>query len=271
MKTVSARTKKIIIAALVLIILICMAALCVSSWKKYRAQETYEHLKTAAVRESSSPLKLPEWEAQEKIPLKERYESFPEVDFAPLWEINEEVCGWIRVPGTDVDYPILRNGDAEDLYDTYYLNTTIDGMEGLPGAIYMEPCNSPEFTDYNTVIYGHNMANGAMFTSLHRYREEGFLEEHPYVYIVTPEKKLVYEIASAVVSDDRHIMYSYDFEKLDDRQAFLELLAENSDERSQYRADFTPESAERILTLSTCIGNEKDRRFLVTAVLKEEE
>lgn len=269
MKQLSNKARWIISAALVLVILICVASIAIPAWKRHQARKRYEQLKTAALVENDrDSIEIPQIDFPT---LSERYEEFPEVDFAPLWEVNEEVCAWIRVPGTKVDYPVLRNGDADDPYDTYYLEYTIDGVEGRPGTIYMEPCNSPEFTDYNTVLYGHNMNDETMFGTLHRYDDETFFLEHPYIYIVTPEKNLVYEIASAVFLDDRHIMFSYDFRNEDDRQEYLELLAESSDERNHYREGVTPTAEDSLLTLSTCVLHEKDRRFLITAVLRAEE
>ena len=100
------------------------------------------------------------------------YEGCP-VDFAGMWETNEDVYAWITVPGTVIDYPILQH--ATD--NTYYLNYNIDGSYGYPGCIYTENMNSKEFTDNNTVIYGHNMKNGTMFAGLHKFEDAAFSME----------------------------------------------------------------------------------------------
>ena len=92
------------------------------------------------------------------------------IDFDALWETNKDVYAWITIPGTVIDYPILQH----ETDDSYYLNYTIDGVEGYPGCIYTERVNSKEFTDNNTVIYGHNMRNGTMFTDLHKFRDADF-------------------------------------------------------------------------------------------------
>lgn len=268
------KTKLLIGAVVIAIVVVGAAAAGVLSWRNYQAQMDRECLQTAAVQENIGDLiEFQEVELPEPIPpIAERYEDFPDVDFNSQWEINEDVCAWIRIPGTHVDYPILRRGDAENIYDSYYLNVTIDGQEGLPGSIYIEPCNSSEFTDFNTVIYGHNMRVKTMFGDLHGYDNEEYFEEHPYAYIVTPNRSLVYRVASAVYFDDRHIMYTYNhFQEQEAREKYLEALNGNKDSRNKYQEDVTITPDDRIITMSTCVGGESNRRFLVTAVLIDEQ
>lgn len=271
MKALSKKTKLIISIVLVVLILICVAAIAIPAIKKNQAKKTYEYLQMAAVKEQDSSgisgTDLPE----ESIASK--YKDFPGIDFEPLWDKNTDVVAWIRIPNTDpiVDYPILRKQDAESPYDSYYLNATIDGTEGLPGSIYMEPCNSSNFQDYNTVLYGHNMKDRTMFGGLREYASEEYAKEHPYIYIVTPEKNFVYEVASAVYMDDRHLMFGIDYLSEEGRQAYLDVLTENTDSRNMYRSDVTITPDDRWITLSTCVGDEDDRRLLITAVLREEQ
>lgn len=79
-----------------------------------------------------------------------------DIDFAALKEENSDVYAWIYVPGTNVDYPVLQHPTD----DAYYLEHNMDGSKGLPGCIYSESVNTKDFTDPNTVLYGHNMKNG---------------------------------------------------------------------------------------------------------------
>lgn len=255
------------------VVIIGVGAAVFGLWSR-QGQKDMECLQMATIQQNIGDLiEFQEVELPEPIPpIAERYEEFPEIDFDEQWEINEDVCAWIRIPGTHVDYPILRKGDAKSLYDSYYLNVTIDGVEGLPGSIYIEPCNSSEFTDFNTVIYGHNMRVKTMFGDLHGYDNEEYFEEHPYAYIVTPNRSLVYRVASAVYFDDRHIMYTYDhFQEQEAREKYLEALNGNKDSRNKYQEDVPITADDRIITMSTCVGGENNRRFLVTAVLIDEQ
>lgn len=189
------------------------------------------------------------------------------IDFEALKEINPDVYAWIHIPGTKVDYPILRSSSD----DNYYLKHTIDGTAGYPGALYTEKYNSRTFEDFNTVIYGHNMKDDSMFGGLYEYTDPAYWKDRQEVIIYTPEKKLTYQIFAAVVYDDRHILESYNFEEEKDRQAFLDSLNSLRDMRSNLDDEIQVGPSDRILTLSTCIGAEDHHRYLVEAVLVEEE
>lgn len=188
------------------------------------------------------------------------------IDFDALKELNPDIYAWIEIPGTAVDYPIVQSPTD----DSYYLDHTIEGAAGYPGSIYTEGVNAKDFSDFNTLIYGHDMRDGSMFKSLHDYQDESFLKEHPYVYVYLPEGRLTYRIFAAVVYSDRHIMNTFDFDVADERQAFLDSL-DTGDGRNVFddTVEVTPE--DHIITLSTCIGDESTRRFLVEAVLEDEE
>lgn len=180
------------------------------------------------------------------------------VDFSELQQINPEIYAWIEIPGTEVNYPIVQS--ASD--NSYYLNHTIEGISGYPGSIYSEGINSRDFQDYNTLIYGHDMEDGSMFGGLYKFADAEYLKAHETLFIYTPEQKFTYRIFMAVTYDDRHIMGSFDFSDKKDREAYLTSIG-NTD--SEVSAD------DRIITLSTCIAGQPSNRFLVEAVLINEE
>lgn len=194
------------------------------------------------------------------------YEGCP-VDFAGMWEINEDVYAWITIPGTIIDYPILQH--ATD--NTYYLNYNIDGSYGYPGCIYTENLNSKDFMDSNTVIYGHNLRGGAMFTSLHKFKDADFFEENKKVYIYTPQREYDYTIFAAYVYDDRHLLYSFDFADNEVYANYLEDIQSMRSMNALFREDITVTAEDKIITLVTCIGNQPSKRLLVQAVLEQEE
>jgi sortase B len=179
------------------------------------------------------------------------------VDFEELWQINPEIYGWIDIPGTSISYPIAQS--ASD--DSYYLNHTIDGIAGYPGSIYTERVNSKDFTDFNTLIYGHDMLDGSMFAGLHEFSDADYLNEHQTMYIYTPEHIYTYRIFMTVTYDDRHIMNSFNFSDTTQRAEYLESIG-NAD------PEVTIDS--RLVTMSTCIATQPNNRFLVEAVLIDE-
>ena len=207
-----------------------------------------------------------ETEPEEVAEESSTYEGCP-VDFDAMWEVNPDVYAWITVPGTVIDYPILQH--ATD--NTYYLNYNIDGSYGYPGCIYTENMNSKEFTDNNTVIYGHNMKNGTMFAGLHKFEDSNFFNEHTEVYIYTPEKELRYTIFAAYIYDDRHLLYSFDFA---DEQVYANYLNDIQNMRSMnalIREDVEVTAEDKIITLVTCMANQPSKRLLVQAVLNQED
>ena len=131
--------------------------------------------------------------------------------------------------------------------------------------------NSKEFTDNNTVIYGHNMKNGTMFAGLHKFEDNNFFKEHTDIYIYTPEKELCYKIFAAYIYDDRHLLYSFNFA---DEQVYANYLTDIQNMRSMnanIREDITVTAEDKIITLVTCMANQPEKRLLVQAVLNQGE
>lgn len=190
------------------------------------------------------------------------------VDFEQLWELNQDAYAWIQIPGTNIDYPILQKEDGDQ---SYYLNTTLTGAEGYPGSIYTENYNVKDFQDFNTVIYGHDLIDGTMFSELHKYADRNFMDTNPYVYIYTPDKMLKYQIFAAVVFDDRHLMVNFDFDNPSSYQLFLNEIYDLRDMQSVVKTDIPVTTESRIITMSTCIAERPDNRWLVGAVLVDEE
>lgn len=185
------------------------------------------------------------------------------IDFEELWKVNEDVCAWIEIPGTQVDYPVLQHPTD----DEYYLNHTIDRVEGRPGSIYSEKIHSKDFSASNTILYGHNMKNRTMFGTLHQYEEESFFREYPYVYIYLPDRTLVYQVFAAAVFSDAYLPWYCDFETEEGFASFFEEIRECA---VCYDGDAAVSFGDHVLTLSTCVDNDADRRFLVEAVLTVE-
>lgn len=188
------------------------------------------------------------------------------IDFQKLQEENPDIYAWIQIPGTKIDYPVLQNG----FDDSFYLDHTADGAYGAIGSIYTERQTAKDFSDFNTVMYGHNVPNGTMFRGLHQYEDPQFLKEHPEVIIYTPDAKRVYTIFAAVVYDDRHILNTFDFTKESHRQEFLDSVRQSRNMANQFREDVSVTPKDRILTLSTCIKTQRDKRYIVGAVLTDE-
>jgi sortase B len=186
------------------------------------------------------------------------------LDWDALWEENEDIYAWIYIPGTEVDYPVLQHPTD----DNYYLEYNIDGSKGYPGCIYTQgSCNSTDFTDYNTVIYGHNMKNGTMFHTLHSFEDKAFFDENEYAFIYMPDQVLVYDIFAAYPFTDDHLFYKYDLTTESGFQTYLDEVFGIRDMDAHFRDGVEVTSSNHIITLSTCISGQSSKRYLVQGVL----
>lgn len=185
------------------------------------------------------------------------------VDFEALWEINADVIGWLKVPGTNVDYPILCSVEKAD---DYYLNTTIDHKAGLPGSIYIEKYNMVDFSDPVTVVYGHNLKDKTMFSQLHKYEDEAFFKGHPYFYIYQPGRTFKYHIFAAVAFDDRYILGDYGSFKEDaEFSRYVSDLKAQMTGHINGTVNVQPEG--HVVSLSTCIAGHPNQRWIVSGLL----
>lgn len=181
-----------------------------------------------------------------------------EIDLSALREINPEVVGWIRIPDTKINYPIVQGEDNE-----FYLKNTWEKKRNYAGAIYMECRNQPDFTDFNTIVYGHNMKNDAMFGQLGNFKRQKYWEEHPYVYIRTDDDVFRYEIFSTYEANIGDPPYGLSFYQKKTRVAFLDYAKENN----MIETGIEPKNADRILTLSTCSNDDEVRRVVQARLL----
>ena len=190
------------------------------------------------------------------------------IDFKTLWETCPDAYAWIRIPNTQVDYPVCQMVEGDQ---SFYLNHRADKVAECAGALYSENYNKRDFTDPVTVLYGHDMSNGSMFQNLHLYEDRAFFEQNKDVLVYLPDRVLHYKIFAAYNYDDRHLLLANDnFTDpfvLDKFQQ--EILAQQSmtgfaDQNTQLTKD------SHILTLSTCNAYD-DQRYLVQCLLMNPE
>ena len=200
-------------------------------------------------------------EAVEEAPVKG-------IDWDKLHETNPDIYAWINVPGTSVDYPVLQHPSNNE----YYLMHNLDGSYGYPGVIYTEDYNSKDFTDPNTVLYGHNMDNTTMFSTLHKFSDPEMVETPHYIYIYTEDgQTLVYEIFAAYEYPSIHLLINFDVHNEYIYEQYLRNIQNveiTSSGVANIRHDIEPSVNDRIITLSTCTtDHDASERFLVVGVL----
>lgn len=175
-------------------------------------------------------------------------------DFKALAEINSDIVGWITIPGTQIDYPIVQGPDNE-----YYLEHLFTKETNHTGCVFIDVTNHRDFSDQNNMLYAHHMRNGSMFSDLEGYRKEGFLEEHPYFVLQTLDAVYRVEPFADVLGD----AYStYNQTSFTDNMEFMNFI-DNIRANSTFQTDTVVTEEDQILGLSTCRYDASEGRYAV--------
>lgn len=187
-----------------------------------------------------------------------------ELDFDGLQEISPDIYAWLYVPDTAINYPVVqRAGDAD-----YYLRRDVEGNSNSAGSIFTQYYNHKDWLDNLTVIYGHNMDDGSMFASLHYFEDSMFFEEHPYIYVYTPDYTLVYQVFAAYKYSDVHLILNYTMNDHDTFALYLDQVMAMDGLNDNIDRDVEVTADDRVITLSTCMSiSGGEYRYLVQAKL----
>ncbi len=238
---------------LTIALIVAIAVFCYAAFNLYhiyteykKGTDEYNQIEEMAVTErDADSAEVAGPNAQLKPPI--------EVDFDKLKSVNEDVVGWIYVDALpDISYPIVKGKDNQT-----YLHQTYEKNYNFAGTIFVDYENSGDFSDCNTLVYGHNMKNGSMFGHLKKFREDDRLyKQDKYFWILTPERNYRYEIISAYttgVNSDTYTLFKgpgEEFEKyLETIKGYSEIQTDDTDLTIK----------DKIVTLSTCTGNESTR------------
>jgi len=178
------------------------------------------------------------------------------VDHEFLNTMNSNYVGYIVIPGTEVDYPVVQGSD-----NVHYLRYDYYERESISGCPFLDYRQAPDFSEFNSTICAHNQKDNKMFGTLNRYASKEFWETNPYVYIMTPNGNYRYKVFSVYQQYYVDMIFGAHFPTDTIRREFLDLAAQ----RSLYKTDVEVSVEDHILTLYTCTDN-SDIRFVVHAV-----
>jgi len=182
-----------------------------------------------------------------------------ELDFEGLQAKNPDVCAWITIEGTNIDYPIVQGDD-----NSYYLRRTAYGEPNNAGSIFLDYRNSLNFDDFNAVLYGHNQRNGVMFHELTLFMKEDFRNEHRYIKVHLPNGELLLYRIFACYENSNTVIYRTYFHGEDEKTKYLDAIYESYGQD----LDFNVTTNSNILTLCTCTDRyEETYRVIVQAEL----
>ena len=185
-------------------------------------------------------------------------ETEEKIDFEKLLSINDDIIGWIKIDDTYINYPILQEETEE-----YYLRKDIYKKYSVSGSIFVDSTTNPDFEDYNTSIYGHNMKNERMFADLHKIKN-GTLGTDINVKIYTKDSSSIYKVFSAYVSEPDTEIVTKNFSNETEKENYIN----NALRKSNVKFDINKENINyenNIITLITCDNNNK-YRVIVHAV-----
>ena len=218
---------------------------------EYQQLESYASVKEEApVQEESTEAE--ETEEESLIPVS------VDIQYDELKKINEDFAGWLYYEPLDISYPIVRGNDND-----YYTHYTFEGEKNSSGAIFMDFLNKTDYSDYNTIVYGHNMRNGTMFGSLKKMLNDfSIQEENPNFYVFTEDKAYMYEIFAVYLTQADSRTYDL-IRNEEEQQGFLDYV----DEAATWRSDKVVSASDKVMTLSTCHGLHSNNRTIILGVL----
>ena len=183
-------------------------------------------------------------------------------EFAPLYEKNPDIVGWIRVPGTVIDYPVMQTPDRPN----YYLRRNFDGKKQTAGCIYIaESCDMFTPSD-NVTVYGHRMRNGTMFAALENFTDESYCKENPYIYFDSLQTLRTYQVMAVfIIESNLGEGFAYHtFVNADSEKDFNEFVSTCKD-LSLYDTGIDAAYGDKLITLSTCDKSLVNGRLVVVA------
>lgn len=187
-------------------------------------------------------------------------DSLTTIDFAALSETMPDICGWITIPGTVIDYPVVQGADND-----YYLSHLPDGTVNSCGSIMLDMHNSADWSDKISILHGHHMRAGTMFGDLQKYEDAGYADDHSVVDLYALNGHYSVRVIGACVVDGNILnetVFTNDSGQLDD---LIEMLMN----KSVYDPDISLKKDDRYIILSTCAYDFDDARFAVLGVFTE--
>lgn len=246
-KIISQRVSMVVLIILILIFSISLLILMKTVYQYWSASNSYEKIEG-----KWDPVSILEPDPnQNEFPMND---SIPQMDFTEVKKTNEETIAWIWIDDTPINYPVVQGADNE-----FYLTHLYNKKYNISGSIFGDYRNGTDFTSTNTVLYGHNLKNGSMFGSLKKYKDLNFLNNHKYVWIITPKATYQYEIYMVYEFDVSKDHYVFNFNSEKSFQSYLENIKPIVSNELEVNLD------DHILTLSTCDDDKKDKRLVLLA------
>ena len=176
------------------------------------------------------------------------------MDFTELLKTNSDIKGWIFGEGTNVDYPILQTDDND-----FYMDHLYNKEANSSGSIFADYRNQSDFSDRNTVLYGHHMGNGTMFGSIEHYASQDFYDATPTMKLYTPEGDYLIELICGTHESGDEQFVEFNFKTEEDFQKYVESFRA----RSTFKSDVQVQPGDKLISLCTCAYVFDNARYLL--------
>ena len=241
--------KKTTIINIAIIVLVCI--LGVSGYNLFKDLND--------ARESSKQVEELE-EIINQTPVDETEYITPYDKYESVYRMNNDFVGWIKIDGTELDYPVMQTKDNPE----YYLRKNFDKSYNYHGTPFIDyKCTLGESD--NIIIYSHNMDDGSMFSAVEDYMSKAFMEEHRYITFDSMDEFATYEVICVFKVDIRTTDFDFvsavDFETEEDFNEFISTAKAHAPYESGVSATF----GDKLLTLATCEYTLEDGRCVVIA------
>jgi sortase B len=181
---------------------------------------------------------------------------------ADCLKVNPQTVAWLTIPDTEIDFPIVQCEDNE-----YYLSHGFDGEETYFGVPFLDYRNTSDFSDFNSIIYGHNISNKYVFAPLLQFKNSEYFAEHPYALLTLAHKKYRINFLSCMVIESDGFVYSTVFTSKREKEIFVRDI----EAKATCKRDFPDLDLEttQFVTLSTCSYEFTNARTVLIGYLEE--
>lgn len=192
---------------------------------------------------------------------EEATSSFPIIHFDDLEKTNNDIVGWIILEDSTINYPVVQTKNND-----YYLDKLYDKTYSNHGSIFMDYRNQKDLSNHHTILYGHHMKDGTMFSKVVKLSDQDYYDKHQELMYLTKDANYTIKIFSAYLTSEEEQGYRIAYENEEDFKNWL--ISEK--EKSKVKTDVIPTSNDHIITLSTCGFDFENARYIAHGVLVKE-
>jgi len=253
----------------IILICLCFVFLAVFAFSAYKiittiqgykvAEETYTNIAQEHVTIIASPTPVPVEEVKEEG-IDPEVSPIGSVDFEGLRAKSPDYAAWIYSPNTVINYPVVYTDN-----NFYYLDHIPGEQYNTAGTLFIDCRNAADFSDQNTMIYGHNMNDGSMFASIREYAKQEYYDAHPVIYLSTPDFNYRLDLIAGFLTEPTSFAYAANFDEPEQFMAYIESIQS----MSTFKSDVEVTEEDKVVTLSTCTYEIDDGRYVVVGKLTQ--